>query len=56
MEYQKTHEKLTKRAWFRVTPKTYEKLRKIAYSKDRTPAYIIRKLIEGYVEEQESTL
>ena len=49
MEYQKTRKDLDKQLWFKLDADTHEKLLDIALNKERSVAYVLRKLVEDFV-------
>jgi len=52
MEYQKTRKKLNKQLWFKLTEDDFEELHQIALSQERSVAYVVRKLVEGFLKQQ----
>jgi len=49
MEYQKSFRKLNKQLWFKLTEDDFIQLHQIALRKERSVAYILRKLVEEFV-------
>ena len=49
MEYQKTRKDLDKQLWFKLDTATHERLMEIALNKERSVAYVLRKLVEDFV-------
>jgi len=49
MQHQKSRKDLDKQIWFKLDTETHNKLIDIALNKERSVAFILRKLVEDFI-------